>query len=748
MFFFLNFLFPIHVNIRYSTVINAKDGTVLQAFLSSDEKWRMMAEPEDISPRLRTAILYKEDKYFYYHPGVNPIALIRAMTNNVLHARRTSGASTITMQVARLLYPKKRTYINKCVELFRAFQLELYYSKDEILRMYFELVPYGGNIEGVKAAALLYYGRFPDKLSLGQLTTLAIIPNRPGSLRIGKNSEALKMARNKWLIRMKEDDIFPAKDIEDALSEPIDAARTDAPMLAPHLAVRLKNKYPDLPVIHTTIDPQKQQKVMAMTENYSHRLHNFGIYNAAVMVVNNRTYAVEAYAGSADFKDAAHGGQVDGITAVRSPGSTLKPLVYAIAFDQGLLTPKRVISDVPVNFGGYAPENFNSKFNGNVTVETALMNSLNVPAVKALHLIGLQTMIDKLKEANFEQTRKSEKSLGLSLVLGGCGVKLEEMSGLYAALANEGRYAPLHYLKDEDTTLTTQLISPSSAYMIAEILSQVNRPELPSYIQENSVHIPRIAWKTGTSYGRRDAWSIGYNKNYTIAVWIGNFNGVGVPELSGAEMATPLLFELFNTIDYNSRNGWYVQPEALDFRLVCTESGKIPSSECNHTVIDYFLPGISSIETCEHVKSVDVSPDEKISYCTSCRPPTGYKTILYPNLDPDLISFYTSEHIAFKKIPDHNPDCSRIFSGKAPLITSLADDKEYLVEKGGEGQLQLSASVSNDVSIVYWYLNDRFFKSAAANEKIFFSPDPGLLKISCSDDKGRNTDIHITVRSY
>ena len=358
-------------------------------------------------------------------------------------------------------------------------------------------------------------------------------------------------------------------------------------MLAPHLAVRLKNKYPDLPVIHTTIDPQKQQKVMAMTENYSHRLHNFRIYNAAVMVVNNRTYAVEAYAGSADFKDAAHGGQVDGITAVRSPGSTLKPLVYAIAFDQGLLTPKRVISDVPVNFGGYAPENFNSKFNGNVTVETALMNSLNVPAVKALHLIGLQTMIDKLKEANFEQTRKSEKSLGLSLVLGGCGVKLERNERTVCCFANEGRYgffALSEKMKTPHSLLNWFLLPPHTW----------SRKYYHRWIALNFLHIfRRIQFTFQESHGKPELPmdDVMHGVSDTIKLydrcvdW--ELQRRGVPELNGAEMATPLLFELFNTIDYNSRNGWYVQPEALDFRLVLYRIGK--KSHLRNVIIQWLI---------------------------------------------------------------------------------------------------------------------------------------------------------------
>jgi penicillin-binding protein 1C len=744
LFFILSVMFPLRVKVDYSQIVTAGDGTVIHAFLTKDEKWRMMLEQNEISPQLRKAILYKEDKWFYYHFGVNPFAIGRAAFNNLFHLRRTSGASTITMQVVRLLYPKERTYGNKIVEVFRATQLELTYSKEEILQLYFNLVPYGGNVEGVKAASLLYFGRMPDKLSLAQITTLAIIPNRPISLKPGKRNDAIVQARNKWLRRMKADETFNLRDLEDALNEPLDAQRQDAPKFAPHFAVRMKQMYPSRPIIKTSLNRFAQDKITAIAYNYSKRLKSLNINNAAVLVINNKTGKVEAYLGSPDATDNFHNGQVDGITAIRSPGSTLKPLVYALAFDKGLATPKTVIADVPVNFDGYAPENFNSKFNGNVTVEKALSYSLNIPAVKMLNQLGTATLTDKLKQAGFKQIMKDENKLGLSTVLGGCGVSLEELTSLYAAFAHEGKFSRLKFLKEDSVINEIRLISPGSAFMTSEILTTLTRPDLPNNFQ-SSMHIPKIAWKTGTSYGRHDAWSIGYNMNYTIGVWIGNFSGEGVPELTGADMATPLLFEIFNSLDYNSNKKWFRQPDDLDFRLVCSVSGKVPDDFCESQVIDYFIPKVSSVQKCNHMKQVYVSPDESFSYCTSCLPHDGYKTKLYSNPDPDLITYYETEHILYEKIPAHNKNCSRIFSSQPPTITSPTDRKEYIIEKGQDQQLMLSCNADNEVKTVYWYINDRFFKSCSSTEKIFFVPEEGQVKISCSDDKGRNTNIVIKV---
>ncbi|WP_317047571.1 transglycosylase domain-containing protein [Adhaeribacter pallidiroseus] len=336
---FLNFWFPLRVQITYSPVITASDGSVINAFLSPDDKWRMQLQTHEINPLLKKAILLKEDRYFYYHPGVNPVALSRALVNNVIAGKTTSGASTITMQVARLLYPRQRTIPNKLKELFRALKLELNYSKDEILTLYLNLVPFGGNIEGIKAASVLYFQQSPQELSLAQAVTLTVIPNKPSSLRIGMKNDRIVSFRNKWLWYFAKQKAFPAKEIADAINEPLVAYRSEAPQIAPHFAYRLQKQFPNQAIIQTNLNRAIQEKVAQLAYNYQGTLRARNIRNASVLVINNQTKAVEAYLGSADFSDHEHGGQVDGVRANRSPGSTLKPLLYALAFDKGLITP-------------------------------------------------------------------------------------------------------------------------------------------------------------------------------------------------------------------------------------------------------------------------------------------------------------------------------------------------------------------------------------------------------------------------
>jgi penicillin-binding protein 1C len=281
--------------------------------------------------------------------------------------------------------------------------------------------------------------------------------------------------------------------------------------------------------------------------------------------------------------------------------------------------------------------------------------------------------------------------------------------------------------------------------MLTSILLELHRPDLPN-LSDQATGIPKIAWKTGTSYGRKDAWSVGYNRRYTIAVWIGNFSGQGVPDLSGATVATPLLFQLFNTIDKDAAKDWLVQPDGLAFRLVCAKTGKIPNDFCEDQVMDYYIPGVSANDRCDHMREVWVSADERYSYCTSCVPPSGYKTKLYPNIAPELADYYNMNHIDYDKIPPHNPACTRMFEGTAPAITSLVSGMTYLIMDKGKQQLQLSCTAANDVRKVYWYINNKYYASATVGQKLFFAPNSTNLKISCTDDKGRNADIEIKVR--
>lgn len=743
LFIITSLLFPLPDKIGYSPIVTDDKGTVVHAYLTADQKWRMKTDLAEISPALQKAIIEKEDKWFYYHPGINPVAIARALVVNLFSGHRSSGASTITMQVAKALEPKSRTYGHKLIEIFRAFQLEWKYSKKEILQLYLNLVPYGGNIEGVKSAAVLYFNKNPDHLSLAELMALSVIPNRPSSLVMGKNNDKILAARNKWLLRFKADKVFPENEINDALDEPLNASRLPAPKMIPHLAYKLTRNGQE--ISPTYINLNAQLKTEKLVKDYVRTLGPSNIRNAAVVVIDNQLHRVITYVGSADYSDTTDGGQVNGAAAIRQPGSTLKPLLYGLCMDAGIMTPKTVLTDAAISYNGYAPENFDKKLNGYVTMEYALEHSLNIPAVKSLRALGKDKFVQQLASCNLNQVKKDQQKLGLSLILGGCGTTLEEMTALFSSFANEGNFIPPLYTSTDLKPRKTRVLSTASAFMVNEILSKINRPDFPlNWLSTEKM--PRIAWKTGTSYGRRDAWSIGYNKRFTIGVWVGNFSGIGAPALSGAEIATPLLFRIFNTLDYDSDLDWFHQPEDCAIRKVCGSTGLLPGEHCKEIITDYFIPLVSSSHVCDHVQEVIVDPEEKISYCMSCRPTAGYKKILYEAIAPDMQAWMDEHHIVYKRIPPHNPSCEKIFREGAPAITSPSSAAEYLIDRKYPEPLQLSCNTGSDVSKVYWYINDQFYKTAAASAKIFFTPPEGPVKISCTDDKGRNRDIWIRVK--
>ena len=368
--------------------------------------------------------------------------------------KRTSGASTITMQVVRLLEPRPRNMLSKTVEVFRALQLEWKYSKEEIFQMYLNLVPYGGNIEGVKSASLLYFKKNPDHLSLAEITALSIIPNRPSSLVMGKNNDRIIVERNQWLNRFAEEGYFTKEEIRDALSEPLEASRMAVPRLIPHLAQKLRATASSHH-IKTNIRMNTQLKLEKITEDYVRALRLKNIHNASVVVIDNRTQNVISYLGSAQFGDTMDGGQVNGAAAIRQPGSTLKPLLYGLCIDEGQLSPKTMITDVAVSYQGYAPENYDQKFNGLVTMEYALDHSLNIPAVRAFNQLGKETLIETLVHCGFRQVEKDRNKLGLSMVLGGCGASLEQLTGLFSSFAHEGLYIKPRFTREDTGTKKT-----------------------------------------------------------------------------------------------------------------------------------------------------------------------------------------------------------------------------------------------------------------------------------------------------
>lgn len=744
----LNIIFPPPGLKPYSQVITADDGTLLTAYLTPDDKWRMRTSLDEVTPELITAIIEKEDKWFYWHFGFNPVAIVKAFYQNITSGEIISGASTITMQTVRLLEPADRTYWNKFIEVLRAVQLEIFYSKDEILEMYLSLLPYGGNIEGVKSASYLYFDRMPGKLSLSQAILLAVLPNDPNRLRLDKENKEAEIFRDFWIEKFRNMKVFPEADLNDALLEPVGHERYPVPVLAPHFC-RYVSGLKREEQLHTTLNLTIQQTAELLLSNYVRRMYTKGITNGAVLIIENEGNKVRGYCGSADFYDDDAFGQVNGITSIRSPGSTLKPVLYAMGFDRGIITPKVRLLDIPTDFSGYSPVNFDNEFRGDVTVRFALMNSLNIPAVRLLSTIGLPDFIETMKKAGFDDFTNRPNEFGLSVILGGCGGRLDELTGLFTSFARDGRLYPLSYLEDEPESEVkpVQLFSPAASYLIADILSGSTRPDIPDeYL--SMTRLPKIAWKTGTSYGKRDAWSIGFSPKYTIGVWMGNFDGTGSPHLVGAESAVPLLFELFNALDYNPERNWFKQPDEVYKREVCSQTGLLPSDDCASTDIDFAIKNVSHTNHCNLYQPLYVDTLETVEYCVECLPHDGWKVEKYPVYPAALTLWYNQNGRSYKKPPPHNPDCPAFRSGEGPQIISPSPDYEYLIERGSDTQILLQAASDSRIAVHYWYINDEFYKKSQPGENIFFTPDEGEVKITCLDDKGNESSVRINVAFY
>jgi penicillin-binding protein 1C len=745
LFVVLDLLFPLPGKKEFSKEIHAKDGTLLTAYLTSDDKWRLRTELEEVSTELIKAILEKEDSWYYWHPGINPVSVVRAFYRNLTTGEIQLGASTITMQVARMLEPKKRTYFNKLAEMFRSLQLEIKYSKEEILELYLSLLPFGGNIEGVKSASYIYFNRPPGKLSLAQSIMLAIIPNDPNSLRLDRSNEEMIKNRNYWINKFNQEEIFSSADLKDALDEPVENKRFAIPVSAPHFSQYIKDNF-NGDILNTALDLSIQQTAENILLRNVRKAFYRGITNGAVLVIDNKNSSVVAYCGSADFYDESSFGQVNGVTAIRSPGSTLKAALYAYAFDDGNLTPQMKFADIPTDFHGYQPENCNLEFNGNVSAEFALLNSLNIPAVKLLEQVGLNNFINLLEGCGFNQIQKQKNKLGLSMILGGCGTNLQELTRLFSAFARKGKLYPLTFISTQNEDEGEQIFSEASSYLVANILSGTSRSDIADL--SNYSKLPKFAWKTGTSYGKRDAWAIGFNPNYTIGVWMGNFNGVGSPNLSGAEVAVPLLFDLFNAIDYNSDVKWFEVPEELFTREVCSESGLIRTQYCKNVSRDYAIKDQSHNEVCNIHKPVYVNLDETIQYCTGCLPSTDYKKAVYAVYQPELTVWLSKNKYDYHLPPPHNPNCTAKFAEGGPKILSPSQDYEYFLEKNSGQEILLLAASDSRVKTHYWYVNEKFIKKSKPGEKVFFIPEEKELKITCLDDNGRDGSVKVSIKYY
>ena len=736
-------IFPLPDVKPYSTVVLDGRGELLHAFRAQDGQWRIRTDPERIPPALRAMLLEKEDRYFYSHLGVNPFSVARAFVQNIRSGSTVSGASTITMQVARMLEPKERTVANKLVEVFRALQLEIKYSKDEILELYLSMVPLGGNIEGLASASLLYYGRPIERLNIAQLIDLILIPNDPNALRPDRNGEALARRRLAFSERWSSRGLLSPQDMAIVREMPGTAGRHEAPQLAPHVSLRLKREYPSKDLLESTIDLRLQRTVEQLLSAHLRPWKAKGVRGSAVIVIENRSRSVVAYVGSEDFFDVTARGQVDGVQALRSPGSTLKPFLYALQMESGELTPKSVLLDTPYDAEGFYAENYDGTYSGLVYADDALRRSLNVPMIRMLRDAGLPAFTSFLRSLGFSSIEPQEPALGLSMIVGGCGVTLEELTGAFAALPAGGVYVRPKLLKEPAQVPSRRVFSESTAFMVAEILSGLDRPDLPNNF-ESSLNLPKVAYKTGTSYGRRDAWSIGCSAEYTVGVWVGSPDNAGNPDLVGSKGAAPLLIEILNTISSPHLKAILPVPHDLRTRDLCARSGLLPGPLCDHRVSDFYSITRTARRTCPIDREMLVSPSGELHYCMSCLGSHRYRTVAVRDYAPELLDFWARSGRAPEKTPPHNPDCPRLFSGLGPKIVSPADDMTYYLTSEKQ-RLALRASSGLDVSDHYWYIDDTYKGKRDAGETLFLSVPGGEHIVTCMDNKGRLSTVRIRV---
>ena len=529
-----------------SVIVTASDGTPLRAFASDNGVWRYPVTVDEVSPHYLEALVGYEDRWFWWHPGVNPVALLRAAGQWASGGHIVSGGSTLTMQVARILEPQRRSTLGKSRQILRALQLEWHFSKREILALYLNHAPFGGTIEGVEAASWAYLGKPAKNLSHAEAALLAVLPQSPSRLRPDRHNAAAQAARNKLLRRMATQHIWARQEVLDSLIEPVVSRRMAAPMLAPLLAERLRSAHPGQTRIRSGIDANLQRVLEERVAAYFSRLPERT--SAALLVVDNRSLAVRAYVGSLAFAEQSSLGHVDMVRATRSPGSTLKPFLYGLAIDDGLIHSESLLVDAPQSFGDYRPANFDPTFNGPVAVADALRLSLNVPAVDLLDRLGPERFAARLEHAGLVLKLPDGARPNLSIILGGTGVSLEQLVGAYVALQRDGLAGKIRYSLAEPRD-DRRLMSQGAAWIIRDILER--RAQMGSGEDAfDTGSRSRVAWKTGTSYGFRDAWALGSTAEYTVGVWVGRPDGTPMPGQYGAITALPLMFEVIDSLPH------------------------------------------------------------------------------------------------------------------------------------------------------------------------------------------------------
>lgn len=761
-----------------STVLTDRNGRLLGACIAADQQWRF-PQTQQVPEKFKKAILTYEDRWFYYHPGINPVAFIRALKLNINRGKVISGGSTITMQVIRLSRKnKKRTYPEKLLEVLMALRLELTWSKDEILELYTSHAPFGGNVVGLEAASWRYFGVKPEQLSWSEAATLAVLPNSPGLIYPGRNPDKLREKRNHLLDLLELDGVIDKQTCSLAKEENLPGMPLPLPQLAPHLLVRSILEGHKGKKIHCTVDYTLQRTVEEVLTRHSQYHKANEIYNAAAIVLSVNTGDVLAYVGNIPGDGSgSHGNAVDIIMANRSTGSLLKPFLYAAMLNDGLLLPTTLVPDVPTQMGGFVPENYNRTYDGAVPAKQALARSLNIPAVKMLQAYGYEQFYGLLRNLGMHSLTRPADHYGLTMILGGAESSLWEMTGIYASMArtlnhyllDSSGYAkqdfhPPEYLfseksgsrqRDNSVSLPGNPFSPprdasswfdaGTLWLTFEAMVEVTRPETEMQWQQYSSS-GKIAWKTGTSFGNRDAWAIGITPGQVVGVWVGNATGEGRPGLTGLGMAAPILFEIFDALP---EGGWFAMPvSALDSLAVCRYSGYRASSLCEFT--DTILAPKRGAETgaCPFHHLVHMDPTGRYQVNSSCIAPSQIINKPWFLLPPVQEYYFSRKNPFYKILPPWLPGCEPSFSENSiEMIYPRNNSHIYIpVELDGTPGATIFRAAHHDPNgILFWHLDNTYLGSTRGLNQMEIAPDPGWHTLTLVNQQGEILEIRFEV---
>jgi len=734
----------------YSTIVLDGDGEYLRVFLNSKEQWCFPLAKDKLPEKLIQSVILFEDKNFFSHRGVDIAAITRALWQNLKSKRIVSGGSTITMQVARLIKPKKRTVGNKLIEMVQALKLELHYRKDEILRLYLTHAPYGGNIIGYQAASLRYFGKSAQNLTWAEAATLAVLPNSPRLIHPTKNQDKLKEKRNRLLRRLFKKNIITQNTYQLSLLEPVPRRQIPFSLSAPHLTRKLKSQY-EGGIIETTISKRIQDEMTNLVKNYAEQLKPQGIKNIALIVAETQTGEVRAYVASQDYRDDNNQGKVDGVLALRSTGSILKPFLYALSIDEGMILPDTQLPDIPAHYGSFSPANADLKYRGMVRVREALVKSLNVPAVKLLDDYGVENFYLFLQQAGMSTLFRSPQDYGLSLILGGAEGKLWDLASLYRGLANYGDFSGISVLKhDQEKEKRKQLISPGVSYLVLEILKTLKRPGSEYYWHQYKNQTP-IAWKTGTSYGQRDGWSIGVNPQWTVAAWVGNFTGEGNVNLRGSKSAAPLMFGAFDSLPKNPYCSWFEKPEERMRKVeLCSETGYLAGPHCSHVIQRETPWKARTIKKCPYHQTIFVNQAGTEEVCSLCWENSDKKRVTRLVYSVEVVQYLKQRGQEFQSVLPHRKTCPSVASKDNIDFIYPSKGSHIMIPRDVSGKQQkIPVKVAHNLkeSKLFWYLDGKFLGVTHRKHTMFINFDSGQHIIHVVDQQGSSQEIEFYTQS-